>query len=1635
MKIISPIAIDMGAKNTGVYYAKYERGSSFEKIDNKRGEVLVYDDYTPLLKDRTAKRHARRGYQRRKLAKRLLTLVLENYFDFPAKKHAQALGFLLNRRGFTFLDETYSKEHLANFPADAWENLPASVRNAFECKENIAANLQKFSEAADGKIHRIFQAVESKNKDVRADLVYFAYIGKIGRACEDRVNGNPVNEKSKGPNKLSRTAVWIVARLNEKQAIFAVGNGRNVDLLKQINDLIPAQAKSLRERLPDIQAGEKRAKESAWNFKISEFPLNAKNEQALSSADANAHLHHLSHAIHQLNAELTSGARHRTKYFDEIERDLEAFSREAYVNNAHNPNYIKNFACAVNASENLNMNKLHRVLCHISNLELKPLRAYFNDNAPVLRKKDLPNGVQSQSNFVSHAAKNGGDVFSSEKLSRIASTWFLKNWVVSAEKDDKSKVSSYRDLKTRWNEHGEKGDLVAFWAKTDPVLTVPPYQSMTNRRPPICQSLVLNPAYLNEHYPHWNTWLDQLQPDPDYRKKLQSLQSGKGKRKNRDGKLIRGDLLCARQLQFVLDASKKTDRYSLNDIWSIHHKLQNLQAGDDEAVWNERMRAARDASELPCDLKNDLQNHSPGGFGHFINKYYQTRKRAKEGRYFLHQQRKNQWETAGKLFAMCAHRPKQKKHQWQLDLAAIVGADSDDMVRKIGKQTPEKWLLEIKGFKGACGDAATMQKKHRGALKIKIGYAKKQALLKKNLAQEDSQLVKLAGKCEYLAVRLAQVLHPAAAPEKQQANAEKFGNVFGFAQINNIVFQDRKGFSKTCPVCSVDNAFRMREIEKGGQGVARASRLPAMSIRLIDGLVMRICDAVSRHVAAVCWERIKDDLHNGSRVTIPLVLEQNRFEFEPNLRKLKGKPSTESDSDQADSLDPGDIQSTKERRIVDAASGVCAYTGADLAGRREIDHIIPRASKHGVLNDEANLICVSALGNQGKDKQTKFLDDLSKRYKEKIFPGMSDEEIKGFLYEQLEGERASEADADVPFVFGPYLSFINLDEKQQVAFRHALFLRDDDKLKQKVINALQNRNRAIVNGTQRYMAQCVADKIKKLADKAGRASQIEFDYFEYPAARVQELRRFFAEYQRGIAKTKAQNLHSHLIDAQMAFLLAVQNHQDEGGMALKLSDLETIWEEAIDPATGEISPKYCALSYIDEEQFAKKNLRAKTSNKKIADIVTAGKRGPVNLSKVFSRYVFKGNAIGERYQPIAEYDGELYRGYPQKTKGGKYECAQYCTKIAKSQIKRFRHVVESGKYYALTTDNEQIKIWTIKMVGKKYKQIDKDSHKYFSREYQAQSAQEKDEIAQIKLIIGVCRYYVARTDVRCAPHVIKTAQRNPVLARWIAFDEAWKREAGGDYAVEEKQNKLQYKFAGAEVREKWDRFCARQQFPVLRAETAYKTSHAKTSRKFTMVAATSPSGTVFRVNRGGKDIYQAVPLDSNVVAKDRSNFLIQHSKNLALVSKDADEILKRPINTVDERELDDEPVKAALFFKSEFLGERESDVVRVFLSNTAAEIKNFPLEKFLHYCRYHDAEKLTAEQKRGILGKTSMRFRGADNADDVYADKSTVDDSIELTTRDGGIKGIKIDGTTVNFSLPFKSDAVRRFLESIADDA
>ena len=137
-ELIFPVALDLGAKFTGVYYAKYAKGALLSEIQ-KKGEVLTYDNqnYTILLKERTAKRHQRRGYDRLQFAKRLLVLVLENYFKFTTKGHLQALSFFLNRRGFTYIEPSFSKEYLDQMPQEAWGELPKEIHEELKRADRI----------------------------------------------------------------------------------------------------------------------------------------------------------------------------------------------------------------------------------------------------------------------------------------------------------------------------------------------------------------------------------------------------------------------------------------------------------------------------------------------------------------------------------------------------------------------------------------------------------------------------------------------------------------------------------------------------------------------------------------------------------------------------------------------------------------------------------------------------------------------------------------------------------------------------------------------------------------------------------------------------------------------------------------------------------------------------------------------------------------------------------------------------------------------------------------------------------------------------------------------------------------------------------------------------------------------------------------------------------------------------------------------------------------------------------------------------------------------------------------------------------------------------------------------------------
>ncbi len=116
---ISPIAIDLGAANTGVQFlhdVKFSGNKGVVEVSENIGKTFVFDSSQIqfLQKERTAKRHSLRGLKRRKMVKRLLRCFL-NHHKIEYQQFAKEIDFLnglLNRRGYTYAQEGLDLEFL-----------------------------------------------------------------------------------------------------------------------------------------------------------------------------------------------------------------------------------------------------------------------------------------------------------------------------------------------------------------------------------------------------------------------------------------------------------------------------------------------------------------------------------------------------------------------------------------------------------------------------------------------------------------------------------------------------------------------------------------------------------------------------------------------------------------------------------------------------------------------------------------------------------------------------------------------------------------------------------------------------------------------------------------------------------------------------------------------------------------------------------------------------------------------------------------------------------------------------------------------------------------------------------------------------------------------------------------------------------------------------------------------------------------------------------------------------------------------------------------------------------------------------------------------------------------------------------
>ena len=669
---ISPISIDLGAKNTGVYFAHYPEGSSLDKIE-KTGKVyqLKKNSYTLLMAGRTAARHQRRGHDRRQLVKKLFKLIWEEHLKLPWNKNTQqTISFLFNRRGFTFLNEEYEPDILKQFPEHACKLLPKELKTGVEQNEkgyDFDSALIEWSQ--DHKLEKKIEAINAEPKRIKNRLFVISRINKLKEYCNQRIKQKKIEENKNIKIKLSELPKWTFKEWIEKEKIKGLPEENNkskyfknstIDLVDYLNDQDKKKMTSILESLPNTDEEDKKLKNSHWNFKLEKFnlekaqfssPDNESTQSDNSSAKTEClrtHLQHLAFALDKTYNELKSGSRHRSTYFKEVEDVLKCDNHshgylKRFCRDLHSGKFkFKDFLNKETLKDNLNIEAkaLSYLISHLSNLELKPLRKYFND-------KKHRKGVY----------------WDEARLAEKFENWILREWRVNLQKDKKKaqdKQGDYEQLKNKWKklainsntssknsnnrwkelkaewENQHKGKLIKFFLNTDPFLTIPPYQDSNNRRPPKCQTLVLNVDYLNNYYPEWHKWLDSLKALKtvkdylgDYENQLKNLKSSgqtktvlshkdySKKDKNSkfsyfgDNKYQRSQRhLKARILQFIFDRAKNTDLLQLNTIYSHAKKFRQTQSTQKEKeIAKNYLEKAIKESRLSESLKTDRNYH------------------------------------------------------------------------------------------------------------------------------------------------------------------------------------------------------------------------------------------------------------------------------------------------------------------------------------------------------------------------------------------------------------------------------------------------------------------------------------------------------------------------------------------------------------------------------------------------------------------------------------------------------------------------------------------------------------------------------------------------------------------------------------------------------------------------------------------------------------------------------------------------------------------------------------------------------------------------------------------------------------------------------------------------------------------
>lgn len=1049
------INVDMGAKNNGVFLASVEGASA--KITNKSAFNVKIDKGDNFVLDRAnrlAKRHTRRSFNRDgfvlRFARQIFDLdklptrkelleKIENQkieYKKELKEPKELIFGLFKNRGFNYQnikikDEVFDDENFICL----LENFKFLKEYGYEFSE--CRCLEDFENFINQKADEL-----SNSNSFKDDMLNF------------------LNEQSKIINDIKE----FYDTTNNLSDKVLKNNAKAIEIAQQeINALSndDENLANLQTKLENLQNKPEKFKKQLANLQKN-YP---KFIEILKDKDKTLTLKFVNFFNELINAaksELERNNKHRKAYLKDINKELNssdnkilAWEYDEIFNNLRDKVEGKKWS----------KDEFYKFVGNVANIQTRVWRRYFN-----FVNYKMPN-----------FDKDKLKIYDDGKLAKqILRNFRDFRYEKKHEKDTFEKIKPImQNLMKELKSKKEQKSLLAltFLKSTDPVLTIPPYESRINKNPRACNAMSIKPES-KIITPNLTNITKKIFANNEFGFLLIN-ENGEIKTPNFNDKNI-----TAKYLQRFLDISKSklddSDLYPRNLIQDNAQKIENFK----------RFFALSD-DEITEFLK-------------FSRAYYDEVDSAKKG------------VVKGKILKICGlHTPHKHKNKAELISALFIkniknhGQISSeefdklcDFMQNTGEYKSKAKNTKPRKIAKFFEDLDEVRKSYQNAF-FNEALNTLKALNENNDKNLDANLRKIVQDYEIIAKSIQENINFC----KFQTPFETSNlatNLNYLLQLGDIIFSDKNaGFLKTCKEHTMENLLR-----SGGE--AMASRLPSNSGKLINGKIEMYLDRLA-------YEIIKQSPNLDDFDEVEINVEMNKFAFEENAVAIGLKKGAKNDEN-----DEKAKKAKKTKNENDLM--ICPYGGEGISQSNcEYDHIIARNDKgfNRVFNSTANLIPCESFENLKKSNKIYKLDDLHPKHLQSVFGTSNQAEIKDFISKNL-------ATIDEK----TYTNFYNLSKKEQIAFRYALFLREGKDFDKAVRLLNQDKIKGYSNGTQKRFVNLLIEKIKKLSKKIPNFSVNFIDSKMLSATRTE-----LSIMRENIRKQNIQDSHSHCIDASLVFHL------------------------------------------------------------------------------------------------------------------------------------------------------------------------------------------------------------------------------------------------------------------------------------------------------------------------------------------------------------------------------------------------------------------------------------------------------------------------------------------------------------------